>query len=304
MKNRICVILFLVVACTLIGCKKQENGLSINLYYMNQDGNALLQAKYYLLEEKNSEIAAMEVIEELQNPKNIKDFQPAIPKNIRVDEIELNRDRLEISFSEEYKELGKGTEVLVRAAIVQTLVQLPEVKYVSFYVGGQPLQDSNGNLVGTMDAEDFVQNIGTSLKNYQETDLKLYFSNKDGTMLKEEKRARVHYNNNTSIEKLVVEQLMKGTNADKKHAIIPNTVKLIGVSVKEGVCYVNFSSSFLDEGYNQKPEITIYSIVNSVIANGNVTKVQILIDGSKDVNYKGTVDLSEPLEWKSELIEE
>lgn len=304
MKKKIGVILFLVVVFTLVGCGEQEDGPFVNLHYMNQDGNALLQEKYFLLEENNSEMAAMEVIEELQNPQNIKDFQPAIPQDIRVKDVQLKGERLEISFSEEYKKLGKGTEVLVRAAVVQTLVQLPNVKCVSFYVEGEPLADSNGNLVGAMGAEDFAQNIGASLKTYQEKDIKLYFSNKDGTKLKEEKRTGVHYNNNTSIEKLVVEQLMKGTSSDKRSETIPNTVKLIGVSVKDGVCYVNFNSAFLDDGYNQKPEIAIYSIVNSIIANGNVTRVQILIDGSKEANFKGTLDLSEPFEWKNDLIEE
>ena len=74
--------------------------------------------------------------------------------------------------------------------------------------------------------------------------------------------------------------------------------------MKEGICYVNFDSAFLSDGYNQKPEIAIYSIVNSIIANGNVTRVQILVEGSGDVVFKGTVDLSEPLEWRADFIEE
>ena len=32
--------------------------------------------------------------------------------------------------------------------------------------------------------------------------------------------------------------------------------------------------------------------------------VQILVDGSSDVMFMGTVDLSEPLGWKADLIEE
>ena len=155
-----------------------------------------------------------------------------------------------------------------------------------------------------MGAEDFVQNTGSSLKSYQETNLQLYFSNKEGTKLVKEKREDVHYNINTSVEKLVVEQLMKGANSDKRSATIPNTVKLLGVSVREGICYVNFNAAFLNDGYNQKPEVAIYSIVNSIIENGNVTKVQILIDGSNKETYKGAIDLSEPLEWKPNLIEE
>ena len=155
-----------------------------------------------------------------------------------------------------------------------------------------------------MCAEDFVQNTGYSLKNYQSTELKLYFSSNDGTKLVAEKREDVHYNINTSIEKLAVEQLMKGTTSDKRNATIPTNVKLLGVAVKDGICYVNFDSAFLTNTLNQKPEVTIYSIVNSIIANGNASKVQILIDGSSDVTFMGSIDLGSPLEWKADLIEE
>ena len=304
MKKRICLILCLIGCFFLAGCTSNKEEPNINLFYVNPDGNALVQEEYVLLEKNDVEIAVAELIDEMQNPVDIKYFQSAIPQSIVVKEIHLNGERLELSFSEEYKKLGKSAEVLLRAAVVQTLVQIPEVTYVSFYVEGNPLEDSTGNLIGAMGAEDFVQNTGSSLKTYQETDLQLYFSDKDGTKLKKEKRTEVHYNANTSIEKLVVEQLMKGPNSDKRSATIPSTVKLLGVSVREGICYVNFSSAFLEDGYNQKPEVAIYSIVNSIIANGNATKVQILIDGSKGSTFKGTLDLSEPLEWKADLIEE
>ena len=76
------------------------------------------------------------------------------------------------------------------------------------------------------------------------------------------------------------------------------------MSVKDGVCYVNFDSKFSTDSYDLNPEVTIYAIVNSVIANANVTKVQILIDGASDVMYKNIVDLSKPLEWRVDLVKE
>ena len=304
MKSRIRVVLGCVCGMLLAGCSRAGEGNVMNLYYLNPDGNALIQEEYVRLEKEDVEIAAAEILDEMQNPTENKNAQPAIPQSVAVKEIHLNGERLELSFSEEYHQLAKSAEVLLRGAVVQTLVQIPKVTYVSFYVEGQPLEDSFGNLIGTMGAEDFVQNTGSSLKSYQETDLQLYFSNKDGTQLKKEKRTQVHYSSNTSIEKLVVEQLMKGTSSDKRSATIPSTVKLLGVSVKEGICYVNFNSAFLEDGYNQKPEVALYSIVNSIIENGNATKVQILIDGSKGSTYKGTIELSDPLEWRADLIEE
>ena len=56
--------------------------------------------------------------------------------------------------------------------------------------------------------------------------------------------------------------------------------------------------------YNQKPEVTIYSIVNSIIANGNAAKVQILIEGTSDAVFMNSIDLSKPLEWNADILEE
>lgn len=303
MKKKICVILCLVWSIILVGCSDTEKGTEMNIFYVNPDGNALIQEEYYRKETLGEE-SVKEVLAALQKPTDEKEIQSAIPDKVKIEKFYLEDKQLELVFNEAYTEISKSAEVLLRASLVQTLVQLPDVTFVSFYVGEEPLRDLSGEAIGLMCAEDFVQNTGTSLKSYQETDLKLYFANKDGTKLSAEKRANVHYNINTSIEKLVVEQLMKGTSSDKRGGVIPSSVKLLGVSVKDGICYVNFDSSFLNEGYNLKPEVTIYAIVNSIITNGNATKVQILVEGSSDVMFMGRVDLSDPLGWKADLIEE
>lgn len=295
MEKNICMILCLVWSFIMMGCSGSDEGTAMNIYYLDPEGYALVQDEYFRKAE-NPEAAVEEVLHALQNPKDIKEFQTTIPSSVEIKKFRLKDNILELTFDENYLELSKSIDVLLRASVVQTIVQIPEIKYVSFYVENEPLKDLSGNAIGRMCAEDFAQNTGSSLKSYQETDLKLYIADKSGTKLTLEKLTRIHYNINTSIEKLVVEQLMDAT--------IPNTVKLLGVSVKDGICYVNFDSAFLTDGYNQKPEVAIYSIVNSIIANGNVAKVQILVDGSNDVKFKGTVDLSDPLEWKADLIEE
>ncbi len=303
MKKKICIILCLVWILSLVGCSNAEKGTETNIFYVNPDGNALIQDEYYR-KETSGEESVKEVLKVLQSPTDEKKFQSAIPKKVEIEKCYLEDKQLELVFNEEYSKISKSAEVLLRAAVVQTLVQLPDVTFVAFYVEDEPLRDLSGDIIGLMCAEDFIQNTGYSLKLYQEKDLKLYFVNKDGTKLGAEKRTNVHYNINTSVEKLVVEQLMKGTSAEKRSGTIPSSVKLLGVSVKDGICYVNFDSAFLNDGYNIKPEVAIYSIVNSIIANGNATKVQILVDGSGDVMFMGTVDLSEPLGWKADVIEE
>ena len=74
------------------------------------------------------------------------------------------------------------------------------------------------------------------------TSLNLYFSNEDGTKLVSEKINDVHYS--STYRKLIVEQLMRGPASSKAQATIPKDTKLLGVSVKDGICYVNLDSTF------------------------------------------------------------
>lgn len=291
MKRKILLLLGLVLCMLCVGCgvnEKQNNEMYI--YCLNADGNALVQETYPMMDVDG-------ILEKIKT-------HTVLPKGVEVEKYKLERLQLILYFNEAYLEMNKSREVLVRAAIVQTMSQLPNVEFVSFYVGNEPLKDHDGNVIGLMSTQDFVQNTGSSIGSYQTTDLKLYFADKDGKQLKETRKTNIRYNANTAIEKLVVEQLMKGTSASGSQSVIPKATKLLGVSVKDGVCYVNFDSKFDTDSYDLNPEVTIYAIVNSVIANANVTKVQILIDGANDVMYKNIVDLSKPLEWRVDLVKE
>lgn len=289
MKNKIGVLLAVLLCVLQCACGVQDNTEEMYVYYLNADGNALLQETY---PETNVEGA----LEKLKS-------HAVLPKEVEVEEFKLSNGYLDIYFNSAYAEMSKSTEVLTRAAIVQTMVQIENISFVSFYVDGQALTDSEGNAIGMMRAEDFVQSTGSSIDSYQTTDLTLYFANKDGKQLSFSKKTEIRYNVNTSIERLVVEQLIKGTSASGTQSTVPESTKIIGVSVKEGICYVNLDSKFVTDSYDISPEVVIYSIVNSIIENGSVTKVQILIDGASDVVFKNAIDLSRPLEWNATILE-
>lgn len=291
MKRKILILLGCMLCILLVGCgNKEKQSDEMYVYYLNADGNALLQASYPMMDVEG-------VLDKMK-------IHALLPKGVEINKYKVDRLQLQLYFNEAYSKMNKSTEVLVRAAIVQTMTQLADVEFVSFYIGDEALRDNDGSAVGLMTAQDFVQNTGSSIDSYQTTDLILYFADKEGKQLKETKKSNIRYNANTAIERLVVEQLMKGTSATGSQSVIPKTTKLLGVSVKDGVCYVNFDSKFSTDSYDLNPEVTIYAIVNSIIANANVTKVQILIEGANDAMYKNIVDLSKPLEWNVEIVKE
>ena len=106
------------------------------------------------------------------------------------------------------------------------------------------------------------------------------------------------------MERLVVEQLIAGVGEGEKAfpTINPGT-KIVSVNVKDGICYVNLDNAFLTQIYNVTPEVTIYSITNSLVEIANVNKVQISINGDRNITYKECINFSSVFERNLELVE-
>ena len=99
---------------------------------------------------------------------------------------------------------------------------------------------------------------------------------------------------NTSLERLVVEQLVAGPLDDAVNPVLPKETKILNVSVAENICYVNFDSSFLAGVPNTSEKLTVYAIVDSLTELQTVNKVQITVNGSQDIMYRDAIPLNQP----------
>lgn len=246
-----------------------------------------------------------EALEEMKEPGAPEGYVSAIPEEVSVEVKDLRNGKLDLTFSDSYSSLSKKSEVLLRAAVVQSLTQIEGISRVRFFIGDQPLREADGTDTGYMGAEDFVRNIGSALNSYEKTDLTLYFADADGNSLARE-TVNARYNSNTSLQKLILEQLLKGPRTQECQDTLPSDTILLGVSVKDGICYVNFDEGFLSQDYQVSPELAVYSIVNSLVENGDgeVQSVQISVNGESDIKFRNAVDLSHPLERNPDLVEE
>ena len=96
-------------------------------------------------------------------------------------------DVLVIDFSAQYHEMSRAREVLTRAGIVKTFLQVPDIHRVRFTVEGQELTDSRNNKIGDMTEESFLELSGKDT-DYRYDTFTLYFADKSGKKLvKEEK---------------------------------------------------------------------------------------------------------------------
>ena len=306
MSRKRCYTIVCILLCLslLAGCRKgkePEEGESF-ICYVNTEDTALVKEKYEMKGE-NAEEKVQNLLNAMQKEPDSIEYKSVLPEKLKIQDWTLSDKKLEIHFNSTYEKLSAAKEVLLKAAVVQTLSQLSEVEYVCFFIENSPLTDNLGKEVGYMRAEDFVQNTGSLLYSYQVGELKLYFANEQGNALITE-NISVRYNSNTSIEKLIVEQLLKGPSKEGLYPVIPPETKVLGVSVKDNVCYVNLDEGFLNNTYTIDPKITIYAIVNSIVDGGASSQVQILVNGESDITYMGTVDLSKPLSRDQNLVEE
>ncbi|WP_243126254.1 GerMN domain-containing protein [[Clostridium] hylemonae] len=293
----------LSAAILLSGCQRggKPGTTGTCMYYVNAEGTGLGKEAYDIKGD-SAEEEIKSVLKDMYKEPEDDDYRSAFPEEIKLDDWKLEKGRLNLYFNESYKDMDAASEILLRAAVVQTLVQIAGVDYVNFYAGGEPLTDNEGDEIGYMHAEDFVQNTGSSLHSYQLANLHLYYINKKGGRLGEEE-VSVRYNSNMSIEKLVVEQIIKGPSMQEHQPSVPPETKLLGISVKDGICYVNFDDGFMNAVYGVSPELTVYSLVNSILEAGDANEVQISVNGETDVKYQGVIDLSKPLSRNLELEE-
>lgn len=304
-QNIILLLLMTVLMICLAGCGKQQNqGTSVEISYLNKSETKIVTEEHYL-EGATTKEMIVEVLTLLCSVPENKELKATLSGGINIINYSLEGEQVTVSLGEKYKELSRTTEVLTRAALVRSLTEIPGVTYVMITVGGEPLTDLAGNALGIMTADMFVDNEGEQMNSYEKITIRLYFANESGDSLIPINRELVHNIDvsNISMEKLIVEQLIAGPANDESYPTINPQTKLLGVTVKDGICYVNLDSSFLTPVNNVTSDVTIYSIANSLVELSNVNKVQISIDGKKDIKFRDKYNLTTIFERNLQLVQ-
>ena len=297
-------ILLLAIPLLMAGCRKQQqvDESGYRIWYINQD-ETCLKYENKELQSKNEEGLLREMMEVMRETPTDDELKPVIPEDVELLDFDFEHNQLYLDFSPEYKKMPKVYEVLCRAAIVRTMGQIDGVEYVDFQVNGEPLTDLEGKEIGLMNEDQFIENAGEEINAYKTADLTLYFANKAGDKLVGQ-RVAMEYNSNISLEKLIVEQLIAGPPFEGAYPTIPSETKLLNISIKDKICYVNLDEGFLGTGYNVIESIPVYSIVNSLIENTDAQKVQISINGESNRMFRESINFDTIFEKNEGLIEQ
>lgn len=311
-RGRIVLALILAACMTMTACAgklgmsgdAEDDDNKVKIYYVNSSETGIVADDYTLTSDiKDTDAVIAELIEQLsQNPDTFS-YEAPLAGRIALIDYKLTDDSLILNFNESYNSVDHVTEILDRAAMVRTLTQIDAVKTVTFQVGGSPLTDASGNVIGTMTADTFIYNAGNEINTYEKVTLTLYFTNDSGDGLIKVYRTVV-YNSNISMERIALEQLIAGPNTDEVYPTINPATSIKSITVRDGICYVDLDSAFTTEPYTVTAQTAIYSIVNTLCEFTEVNKVQITVDGNKDVKFMDSLSLSSTYERNLEIIEE
>ena len=156
------MLLMLLAVLTGCGTREPETGKKISVYYVNT-AETKVEVHDQYLNTKTPEEQLEETMTFLSTTPEKLEYKAPFDMGFQVLDYDVEDGKLVINVDKAYSELSVTTEVLVRAAVVRTLTQLSNVKYVTITVEGSQLYDNAGELVGWMNAEQFINNDGNEI---------------------------------------------------------------------------------------------------------------------------------------------
>lgn len=287
----------LLVVCILLGtmgCQEKEETKNTSEYYMYylSPKETTLETEEYIPKERTSEAMVKEIAKKIDEEPSDEGCLSLFPKAVIMQSVTYEGQTVTVDFNSGYKKMKNTREILARAGIVKAFTQIPGVSYVEFLNEGEPMTDAAGMLLGKMDKNTFVENEGENINSYMNTSLNLYFADQDGDSLKKE-TISVYYSSNVPLEREVVERLLKGPKSEELQPTLSPNTKILGVSIVEGICYVNLDKSFLSDSMDVQEELPIFSIVNSLTDACNVRGVQIAVEGETTAIFRESMKLDQ-----------
>ena len=292
MKKILACLLACLLAAGLAGCSGgggSEKG-EYYLYYLNREMNQLVREPYEPAGQTPEELC-LELAKATEGEAEREDCMGLLPEDVSIESVRFTEEGiLNLDMSGSYEDMSTSREILVRAGLVRTFLQVEQVSKIRILVEGLPLRNSQNEEVGLLDNDSFVENSGKEINTYENATMTLYFTNESGDGLTAEQR-NIYYSTNVPLERVVLESLIKGSeDAGLQATISPNT-KILGVSIVDGICYVNLDKTFMTEAMSVQEELPIYSIVNSLTDACGVHGVQISVEGETKATFRESMNL-------------
>ncbi|MDD3839075.1 MAG: GerMN domain-containing protein [Clostridia bacterium] len=244
------------------------------------------------------------VINELIKGPQKQGLVRTIPEGTQLLDFNISKGTAVVTFSEEMSSNfngGSANEEAVISSIANTLTELPHIKNVKINIkhkkkGNYGINTIGGHFLLDKPIERIESRIGKRIN--------LYFAEQNAENLIPEYRAIEM--GIKSVARRAIQELINGPKNEKLFPTIPEGTQLLSISIKDEICYVNFSNEIIDnhKGGSAGEAMTIYSIVNTLTQFDSIDKVQILVDDKARETLAGHIAIDQPIARNAKLIKE
>ncbi len=313
-KTAACV-LAAALCLILTGCSAFENivltnkketsgdGRTYTVYYANTSKDELV-GKEYKMQAVDFNGMLKELIGQFEfAPTN--DVVSALPADLKLNDVTLGVDNITVDFAPAYLELSNTEEILLRAGLVKTLVQLPGIYRVAITVEGQPFVEEDGRQVSALNENSFIDSENGGINAYHFTTLNLYFPSKAGNTIIREMR-NVFYTGQLDTAKAVVDQIIAGPVNKQLRKATRKACQANSVTVEEGICHIDFNEVILNRPRKvTTPEAIVYAFTNAIFeADDSIKGVRMTVNGSSEPLLGDTLSLNQTFVRNAQIIEE
>lgn len=302
------ILMAAVFAAGLAGCGKSSGEETLKPsknqiigYYVSRDTTRLVPR---LINIDKSDGISQQIAGALKSITDVGDnieYRSVLPEDVVIQSWGTrDNGTLSIDLNSSFYNASNASQMLCRAGLVETLTQIKGVDNIMFTVDTQAMVIGD-SAVGALTADSFAESRPASGENHVQ-DVTLYFSDYTGEKLQALK-VPMNLDGKISAEQKVVERLIRGTNEKGYKSTIPENTRLLSVSTRDGVCYVNFSDDFLKVTGDVKDQVIIYSVVNSLCDLSNVKQVAFFINGEQQKLYNGNITFDQPFDPDLDLVE-
>lgn len=292
--NLLLILLILLLAILLCSCGKDGSGnfeSSLSVYRpvkveYRTDGELVRPEKVSLDENADPIQGAAYAISALSGNNNLDNI---LPDGVEIVSAEQSGKIAKVTMNAAYRALSGMEKTLTDYCITLTMCSIPQIDYVSFYVGSDLIESR-------LKASDVVMENTVVSKN--EVGVRVYFPRITGGLGYEYRTITI--SDDIMPERFIMDELLKGPVSEQLSIALPKNSVLLSVYTNGGICSVSFAEGFLsDESLTiQDTQLSIYSIVYSLTGLADVDSVQILIEGKQAGDIDG-LDLSKPLTRKT-----
>lgn len=254
------------------------------LYFLNGMGTAIV-AEDRSIRYKDRYDLARSVLEELQKRPENGEYTRIIEKKARLLSFEgIETGNVVVNFSNEFITEDKTKNLLAVYAVVKSLCGIEDIESVKVVIEGKDIATEDGSIIGYLTDQDI--NLQSDTYNSETRSVTLYFPNKSGEKLARETRS-IKVTDQQPIAQYIINELIKGPENEELMPILNKDTVLLSVETSDGVCFINFKSSFIEKntGTAEEEKMSVYAIVDSLTELETIQRVQFLIDGKRVDNF-------------------